>query len=71
LSCCNCFEIEHKKNLAGDNFEEEFVKFKGRLKFKQIDKEYHRNGLIYEKAFNVWFNKCPYCAKKSVYFFSK
>ena len=63
LSCFSCFEIEHRQNLASDEFESEFTKFKGRLKFKQIDKTYNKNGLQYEKGINIWFNKCPYCAK--------
>ena len=70
LSCKGCFDDEHRKSIASDDFEEAFSKYKGRMKLKSVQKHYHKNGLQYEKAISIWFERCRYCGKTEIIGFS-
>lgn len=63
LSCEGCFSKMFMKDLASEDFEENFKEYQGRMKLTKISKTSHGKGDSLERGINFYFERCI-CGKK-------
>lgn len=69
LSCPGCFSREFEHNLIGEDFEDNFKRYSGRLKLAEVKKTAHQHSLYRESGFAMIAERCAYCNKIHSYSF--